>query len=325
MYHPIRQTLSICLALASASFAVPAAAQNFPSKTVRIVVPYLPGGAADTVSRILAQKLTSLWGRTVLVENRPGAQSNIGTEFVARAPADGYTLLMGTLAHAVNAVLYKKLPYDIVKDFAPISEIGISPNLLTIHPSLPARSVKDVIALAKARPDALTFGSAGVGSLSHMSGELFNQMARVRIMHIPYKGGPQAIIDVISGQITMYFSSFPSALSHVQSGRLRALAVTSSKRSAVVPDLPTIAEAALPGYDLVNWYGMLAPAGTPNEIVAKISEGLAKALAAPDVQKQIHDQSVDIVASPPNKLADLIQSEIIRYRKLVATARITVE
>jgi tripartite-type tricarboxylate transporter receptor subunit TctC len=321
-FHPVLASCFLCFA---ATFAAPSGAQPYPSKTVRIVVPYLPGGAADTVSRILAQRLTMDWGRTVIVENRPGAAGNIGSELVAKAAPDGYTLLMGTLAHAVNVVLYKKLPYDIVKDFAPVSEIGISPNLLVVHPSLPVKTIKELIALARSKPGELTFGSAGMGSLSHMSGELFNQMANVRIEHIPYKGGPQAIIDVVSGQITMYFSSFPSALVHVHSGRLRGIAVTSSRRSDVVPQLPTIAEAALPGYDLVNWYGILAPAGTPRDVVAKIQESLVKALSAHEVQKQVRDQSIDIIASSPAELADLIQKEIARYRKLAASAHIVAE
>lgn len=299
-------------------------AQNtvFPSRTVRIVVPYLAGGAADTSARIIGQKLSDLWGRSVLIENRPGGGGNIGTEFAAKAAPDGHTFLMGTLANTVNVVLYSKLPYDILRDFSALTLIGVSPNMLVVHPSLPVRTIKELITLARARPGDLTFGSAGMGSLSHMSGELFNIMAKLRILHIPYKGGPQAITDLIGGQITMYFSSFPSAQVHVGSGRLRAIAVTSARRSKVAPELPTISEAALAGYDLVNWYGALAPAGTPREIANRLHDDIVKVLGMPDTQKQLGEQSIEIIASSQVEFTRFLETDIARFTEVARKGNI---
>jgi len=256
----IRWSVLTCVALAAAGPVGLALAQGYPGKPIRIVVPFPPGGGTDIVARILTQKLSESFGANFVIDNRAGAGGSIGTEMVAKAPPDGYTLGIVSGSHAINPSLYSKLPFDAVRDFAPVTMLVSGPGLLVVHPSLPVKTVKELIALAKGKPGQLNYASAGNGTPPHLAGELFKSMAGVDMVHVPYKGNTPAFVDLISGQVSLSFPTIPSALPHVQAGRLRALAVTSRKRSAVMPQLPTIAESGLPGYDTSSWFGMLAPA-----------------------------------------------------------------
>src|SRR5438552_17792116 len=268
---------------APAVLAVPATAhsQVYPARPVRMIVAYPPGGGTDIVGRLVAQKLGESLGQSVVVENRGGASGNIGTELAARAAPDGYTILMGNVApNAINVSLFKNLPYDPVADFAPVSLVASTPNILVVHPSTQARTVKEVVALVKANPGTLNFASAGVGSSSHLAGELFRILAGADIVHVPYKGAGPAMVDVLSGQIQLYFATMPAAMPHVKSGKLAPVAVTSSRRSQALPDLPTTAEAGVPGYEASTWYGVLAPAYTPAAVIARLHDDTLKILAA---------------------------------------------
>jgi tripartite-type tricarboxylate transporter receptor subunit TctC len=302
-----------------------AQAQTYPSRPVRFVVPYVPGGGVDFVGRVVAQKLSESWGSPVIVDNRPGAGTNIGSEYVARAAPDGYTLLVGGVPNSANMALFKKLPYDTAKDFVPVVQISTAPNILVIHPSVPVRTVKELIALAKAKPGQLTFASAGIGSSNHFSGELFRMMANVDIVHVPYKGGGAAVTDLMGGQVSMYFGTTPSSLPFVRSGRLRALGITSAKRSASAPDVPTVSESGLPGFENAAWHGLFAPVGTPDAIVVKLNTDVVRLLKVPETRDQMASQGVDIVGSSPAEFAAYVQQDIVRYAKLVKTANIKIE
>jgi len=314
---------ALLMAMSCAAHGQPAAV--YPSKPIRIVVPYLAGGAADVVARLVGQKMSESFGQPVLVDNRAGGAANIGSEYVAKAAPDGYTLLMGSPANTVNASLYAKMPYDVTKDFAPVVLMGTSANILVVHPSLPVRSVKDLIAFAKSRPGQLTYASSGNASSNHLSGELFKLLAGVDIVHVPYKGGGPAITDLLGGQVTMYFSSLPSALPFVRSNKLRALGVTSAKRAAAAPELPSIAESGVPNYALVAWHALLAPAGTPQSVIDKLNGEVVRIVNAPDVRPRLESQGVDIVGSTPAGLAAFIKEEIAKYARLVKAAGIKVE
>jgi tripartite-type tricarboxylate transporter receptor subunit TctC len=310
-------------ALMAACAAIPAPAQRFPSRPVRIMVPYAPGGAVDTVARTVGGRLSELWGQTVVIENRPGGAANIGTELAARAAPDGYTLLMGTTANGVNLHLISKMSHDFERDFAPISLIDTFCNVLLVHPSFPAQSVKALIALAKAKPDELDYGSSGVASSNHFSGELFDMLAGVRMQHVPYKDANVAMADLLAARLSIYYPSLSGALGHIKSGKVVALGVTSSKRSGAAPQIPTIAEAGLPGYELAPWHGILAPAGTPKAIIVKIHGDVVKALATPDIRSRLVALGIDnIVGSTPEELARFIRTETQKYGKLVEAAGI---
>jgi tripartite-type tricarboxylate transporter receptor subunit TctC len=301
-------------------------AQAYPaSRPIRLIVPYVPGGGVDFVGRTVAQKLGETWNHPVIVENRPGAGTNIGSELVARAAPDGYTLLVGGVPNTANMTLMKKMPYDVAKDFAPVCRLTTAPNVLVVHPSVPAKSVKELVALAKAHRGQLTYASAGVGSSNHLSGELFRIMAGVDIVHVPYKGGGAAVTDLLAGQVSMYFSTTPSSMPFVRAGRLRALAVTSARRSAVVPDVPTIAESGLPGFEQSAWHGILAPAGTPLAIVGRLNDELVRILHMPDTAERLAAQGVDVVASSPAEFAAFIRQDVAKYAKLIRTAGIRVD
>ncbi|HYH42742.1 MAG TPA: tripartite tricarboxylate transporter substrate binding protein [Burkholderiales bacterium] len=300
-------------------------AQTYPSRPVRLIVPYVPGGGVDFVGRTVAQKLTETWGSPVIVDNRPGGGTNIGSELVARSAPDGYTLLIAGVPNSVNMTLYKKLPYDVLKDFAPITRTTTAPNILVVHPSVPAKSVKELLALAKSRPGQLTYASAGVGSSNHLSGALFTTMGGVDILHVPYKGGGAAVTDLMGGQVSMYFGTTPSTAPHVKSGRLRALGLTSAKRSALLPELPTIAEAGLAGYEQSAWHGLLAPAATPQPIIDKLHADVVRALRSPDVAQKMASQGVDVITSTPAEFTAFIKQDVAKYAKLVKSANITVE
>lgn len=314
----MRTLIALLLFSAFTPFAYGASALDFPVRPVRLIAPFPAGGGVDIVSRQLAQKLTERWGQQVVVDNRSGATGIIGTDLAAKASPDGYTLLMGNVAtQAVNISLFRKLPYDPVRDFSPITLVARVPEILVVHPSLPAQSVKDLIALAKTKPGQLTVGSAGNGSPPHLAAELFQYLAAVQFVHIPYKGSAPALTDLIGGQINMYFSNLLSATQYVKGGRLRALGVTSRKRSMVVPDVPTIAEAGLAQYEEYNWYGLLAPRGTPPAILTKIHEATVNALRAPELERRLTDDGAEIVANTPQQFATFIHAEINKYAAVI--------
>lgn len=300
-------------------------AQSYPTRPIRFIAPYVPGGGVDYVARVVATKLSETIGQQVIVENRPGGGTNIGSELVARAAPDGYTLLVGGVPNTVNSVFFKKLPYDVVKDFAPISQMTTAPNVLAVHPSLPVRTAKDLIALAKKRRGELTFASAGIGSSNHLSGELFRVMAGVDIIHVPYKGGGAAVTDLIAGQVSMYFGTTPSTVPHVRAGRLRALAVTSLQRSRATPDIPTMSEAALPGFENAAWHGLMAPAGTPQPVIDKLHTEVVRVLRTPEIIERMASQGVDVIAGSPGELAAFIKQDLVKYDKLVKSAGLKVE
>jgi tripartite-type tricarboxylate transporter receptor subunit TctC len=315
-------------ACALAALAIPAAAhaQVYPAKPIRMIVAYPPGGGTDIVGRMLAQKLGESLGQSVVVENRGGASGNIGTELAARAAPDGYTILMGNVApNAINVSLFKDLPFDPVADFAPVSLVASTPNILVVHPSTPARTVKEVIALAKAKPGTLNFASAGAGSSSHLAGELFRILAGADIVHVPYKGAGPAMVDVLSGQVQLYFATMPAAMPHVKPGKLAPVAVTSARRSQALPDLPTIAESGVPGYEASTWYGVLAPAHTPQTVVARLHGEIVRILADAALHARLADQGFGPVGNSPEEFGVYIKSEILKWGKVIRDAGIRPE
>ena len=313
-----RTSLAILFAAVTALIAGPVHAQAYPSKPIHIVVTFPLGGAPDILSRLIGAKMQESWGQPVIVDNKPGAGGNIGAESVARSPADGYTVVMGTVGtHAINPSLYSKMPYDPIKDFAPVIMVASTPNLLVVNPSVPARNVQELIALAKAKPGELSYGSPGIGTSIHVSGELFNTMAGVKTVHVPYKGRQFAIPDLLSGQIQFMFDNMPSALPVAKEGKLRALAVTSAKRHPAAPDIPTMAESGLPGFDATSWFAVYAPAGTPPEVVAKLNAEIDRILALPDVKEKLGGIGLDVVGGPPDQLAAFTRAELAKWSKVV--------
>ena len=316
-----RNSLTVCLIVAAAfpgCTALQAAAQAYPVKPVRIVVPFPPGSGADIIARTVGVKLTEKWRQQVLVDSRPGASGIIASEIVSRAAPDGYTLMVGTSSsHAINVSLYSRLPYDAVRDFAPVSLIARVPLMVAVHPSVPANSIRELIALARARPGQLNFGSAGTGTTTHLSGELFKTMAGVNIVHIPYRGSPQALTDAVSGQVSMVFAPTLTALPQVQSGRLKALAMTTSARSSSAPEVPTVAESGLPGYEATLWYGFFAPGGTPREIVEQLSKEVVAILGLSEVRDSLRQQGAEPAGNSPEEFAGHVKSEIAKWAKVV--------
>lgn len=308
---------SIALALTFAASGA-CVAQTYPTKPIRVVLSLPAGSAADIVARTIGAKLTERWGQQVLIDPRPGASGIIAAELVIRAPPDGYTLMLGTSSsHAINASLYPKLPYDVMRDFAPVSLAAVMPLVLAVHPSVPARNVKDLIALAKARPGQITMASAGSGTTGHLAGELFKFMAGIDLLHVPYKGSPQALTDTVGGQVSMVFAPIPTALPQAKSARLRMLALTTPRRSATAPEVPTLAESGLPGYDATLWYGLFAPAGTPRDVVAKLSSEVATILALAEVRESLRLQGADPGGNTPEEFGVYIKSEITKWAKVV--------
>lgn len=301
------------------------AAAEYPSKPVRFIVPFAPGGAVDILTRAVGQKLTEKWGRQVLVDNRPGAGGNIGAEAAARAAPDGYTVLLGDAAHAIGVSLYRKLSYDFVKDFSPVTLAAITPLVVVVHPSLPARSVKELLQLARAKPGQLIFGSGGYGSATHLSVELFMARGRIKMVNVPYKSVPPAVPDLLSGQLALMFMPAPVALPHLKSGRIRGLAVTSAQRSPALPDLPTVAEAALDGYDASTWYGMMVPAGTPGALIDRLHRDISAALKTAEVNDRLSSQGSRVVANAPQEFAAYIRSEIAKWGEVVKATGAQVE
>ena len=311
--------LALCL-----SPLVPA--QPYPLKPVRCVVPYPPGGPTDIIGRAVAQKLAEALGQSVLIDNRGGAAGTIGSEHVARSPADGYTLLWATPGtHGIAPSIYPKLPYDPVKDFAPVTLVALGTNLMVVHPSVPARSVKEFIALAKARPGKLNFGSAGGGATSHMAAEMLKVMAGIDMVHVPFKGASPAIVALLSGEVDMAILDTPPLLPQIRSGKLRVLAAASERRSRVLPEVPTIAESGMPGYHASSWHAVFAPAGTPREIVTRLHTEVAKVVKLPDVTDRLSAQGVEPVANTPDQLAEFIKSEIARWARVVKASRAKID
>ena len=327
MKYLSRVALPLFLALAQTLACEGAGAQSYPSKPIRLVVPYPPGGPLDIMARAIGQKLTEAWSQPVVVDNRAGAGGNIGADLVAKSPADGYTLLMGAVAtHAINPTLYGKVPYDPVKDFAPVALVAQVPNILVVNPALPVKSVKELIELARARPGYLNFGSGSTGSTGHLAGELFKTMAGVQMVHIPYKGGAPAMADLLAGQVQLMFDNLANALPNVRAGRLRALAVTTLARSPAMPDLPTIAESGLPEFDLTTWFGLMVPAGTPADIVAKLNAETVRALNAKDMRERLEKMGAEPPANnTPEHFAAFIRAEAAKYAKVIKDSGAKVE
>jgi tripartite-type tricarboxylate transporter receptor subunit TctC len=295
---------------------VPVQAQ-YPGKMVRLIVPYPPGGGTDTLARVLSQRLGEALGQQVVIDNRPGAGANLGVEIAAKAPNDGYTLLMAAISNAISASLYRKLNYDLVRDFAPITLLATTPHILVVHPSLPVRSVEELIAFAKTRPGQLAYSSSGSGTPSHLGGELFNLMTGVKLTHVPYKGGGPSVIALVGGEVSVGFATMPSVISHVKAGKLRGLAVTTAQRSPTTPDLPTVSEADVPGYEMGSWYGLLSPAGTPKEVVMRLNVEMAKILKLPDVKQRLDTLGFEVLVSTPEEYGAFTKNEIEKWAKVV--------
>jgi tripartite-type tricarboxylate transporter receptor subunit TctC len=318
-------TRSLCALALGLAFAGGALAQAWPSKPVKLIVPYPPGGPTDIVARVIAQKLQTQTGQPFIIDNRPGAGGNTGAEAVARSAPDGYTLLVATTAHAINPSLFKNMGYQFGKDFAPISQLTSGPLVVVVNPALPAQNITELIALAKAKPAEMNFASSGNGQSTHLSAELFNSMAGTQIRHVPYKGSAPALADTMGGQTQLMFDTMLSAMPLVKSGKLRALAVTSAQRSPAAPDLPTIAESGLPGYEAIAWNGLLAPVGTPKDVVAKLSAELRTALSQPDVRERFDAQGFSAAWNTPEAFTTFIGTEIDKWARVVKVSGATVE
>ena len=293
-------------------------AANFPTKPVRFIAPFPPGGSTDTLARLVSMRLSEMWGQQVVVENRGGAGGTIGVEMAARAAPDGYTIVMGHVGtFGFNPTLYPKLPYDAIKDFAPITVLATVPNGMAVHPSLPVKTARDFVALAKAKPGELLYASGGSGSASHLAGEYFRLLTKIDMVHVPYKGTGPAMISMISGQTTMTITGMVALMPHVKSGRLKLLGVATMKRLAILPDVPTIHESGVPGYDANQWYGVLTQSAVPRDIVAKLNADMVKVLARPDVKERLAADGAEAVANTPDQFAALIKSEIVRWAPVV--------
>ena len=305
--------------LAFALGAVPGVhAQAYPSQPIKMVVPFTAGGTTDILARTIGQKLSEAWRQPVIVENKPGAGGNIGADSVAKAKPDGYTILMGTIGtQAINASLYSKMPYDAAKDFAPVTLVAMVPNVLVVNPGVPAKSVTELVALAKSKPGQLNFASSSTGGSPHLSGEMFKQMTGAEIVHVPYKGSAPALTDLLGGQVALMFDNLPSALPHVKAGKLRALGVTSARRSQAAPEIPTLAESGVPGYEVDSWFGVLAPAGTPKEIVAKLNAEIVRILQMPEVRQRLMEQGAEPVGDTPEQFAEHIRKETVKWARVV--------
>ena len=312
-------------ALIVVSTATAGLAQSYPSKPVRVVVPYPPGGSTDIVARVIGEQLSQSMGQRFVVDNRPGAGGNIGMQLAAGAEPDGYTVVVGTTAHAINMTLFKDLPYDTVKDFEPIALLTEIPLILVVNPAVEAQSVADLIALAKERPGTLNVASSGNGQSTHLAAEMFNAMAGIKLTHVPYKGSAPAITDVVAGHVQLMFDTVMSALPHVQAGKLRALAVSGAERAPVAPDVPTIAEAALPGYEAIAWNGLFAPAGTPRAIIDQLNAEVVKALQSEKVKEQLASLGATTRPTMPNEFSTYVRDEVSKWAKVVKESGATVE
>ena len=316
-----RTGIAVLLAAAATSVI----AQGYPAKPAKVIVPYPPGGPTDIVARVVSQKLSEQMGQQFIVENRPGAGGNIGAVAVAKSPGDGYTLLVATTAHAINPSLFKSLGYNLTKDFAPVSQLTGGPLVIVANPSVPAKNVQELIALAKAKPGTLNYASSGNGQSTHLSAELFGTMAGIKMNHIPYKGSAPALTHVMGGQAALMFDTMLSAMPHVKNGKLKAFAVTSAARSPAAPDVPTVAESGLPGYEAIAWNGLLVPASTPAEVVAKLNAELKKALDAPDVKDRFSAQGFGAAWNTREAFAKFLQAELDKWAKVVKVSGATLD
>ena len=325
--YPSRELARIAVAVLCVGFAAgdSYAQGEYPHKSIRIVVPVAAGGGTDYTARLIGQKLGEAWGQSVIVDNRPGAAGNLGVEIAAKAQPDGYTLVMPITSFPINPSLYAKLPFDTVKDFAPVVLAASAPLLLVVNPGVPAQSVKDLIALAKAKPGAMNYANSGSGTTAHLASELLKRMAGVEIVNVPYKGGGPAVIDLIAGHVQMFFSTIPAALQQVKAGKLRALAVTSSKRVPELPDMPTVAESGLPGFEGVGWFGLFAPTGTPNPVIGKLNAEINKILNAPESRERLSGHGLVPGGGTPQELRQFLQAEIAKWSKLIRETGIRAE
>jgi tripartite-type tricarboxylate transporter receptor subunit TctC len=322
----MRHGLTMALLLSAAAAGGPVASQPYPAKPIRMIIGFPPGGGTDIIGRIVAQRLSDVLGQQILPDNRGGAAGQIAAELAAKAPPDGYTVMMAHIAAiSILPSLVARLPYDPQKDFSPISLVAIGPNLLVVHPSLPARSVKELVALAKARPGQLYFASPGSGSVQHLAGELFNLEAKVNMVHVPYKGSGQSIVDLVAGYVHLNFDSVPPVLPHVRTGRLRALAVTSEKRFSILPEIPTVTESGVAGFDLSTWWGLVAPAAVGKDIIARLEAETVKLLRQPDVKEKIAFAGADTVGNTAAEFAAFIRAERAKYARIVKDANIRIE
>ncbi len=315
--------VAACMVLVATAPA--ALAQAYPVKPVRMIAASSPGSAVDIVARIVAQKLGEQLGQQVVVDNRAGAGGNLGAELAAKAPPDGYTLFMGTPAHAINTGLYRKLNYDLVRDFAPVTQVTTGQYVVVVHPSLPAKSIKELVALARAKPGQLNYASAGSGNATHLAGELFASKTHTKLVHVPYKGSGPALTDVVGGQVQLMFANLTAAIPQVKTGRIRALAVTGATRAAAAPELPTVIEAGVPGYSVISWFGVLVPAATPRELVMRLNADLARTMSAPDVRERLATDGAEPLTGTPEQFGTFLRAEIAQWTKVVKDAGIVAE
>ena len=317
--------ISGLLVSAVAVVAQPVAAQQYPVRPIRLIVPFPPGGGTDTMARVVAPKLSEYLGQQVVPENRGGAGANIGAELAAKSPPDGYTVMLATITNAIGATLYTRLNYDLARDFAPITQLATTPHILVVHPSVPVKSVKEFTAFTRARPGELTYSSSGSGSSAHLAGELFSSLTGTKMVHVPYKGGGPSMIALVGGEVSLCFATMPSAVGYVRAGRLRGIAVTTEKRSPSMPDLPTIAETGIKGYEAGSWYGLSAPAGTSKDIIARLHAETVKVMALPDVKERLFNAGFEVVISNPEQFAAFTRSEIQKWGKLVRATGLKIE
>jgi tripartite-type tricarboxylate transporter receptor subunit TctC len=316
----------LAAAAAFAVFSAGAFAQAYPNKTLRMIVGFPPGGGTDVVARVISAKLSEWWGQAVAVENRPGATGTIGADAVAKSAPDGYTLIMGHVnSHAIAPNLFSKLPYDAIKDFAAISYVGYVPNVLAVHPSVPAKSVKELVALLKSKPGQLNYASSGNGSTQHLAGEMFKQLTGTEIVHVPYKCSGDAIKDLLGGVVAMNFDTMPPVMPHIQAGKLRGLAISTPKRLPQLPDVPTFEEEGIRGFDVTNWYGVMAPAGTPREIVQKLNADINKAMQVPEVRSRLEAVGTQLNEQSAAQFEAFMKAEVAKYAKLIKSANIRIE
>jgi tripartite-type tricarboxylate transporter receptor subunit TctC len=302
-----------------------ACAQAYPVKPIRIIVPYAPGGSTDVLFRIFAPKLSEVLGQTAVIDNRPGAASTIGLDMVAKSPPDGYTIGVANIAYGANPSIYKKMPFDAEKDLAPVGLVSIVTMVLSVHPSLPVRSVKEYVALARSRPGTLTYASAGNGSANHLATARFAHMANINLQHVPYKGGGPAVIAIVGGEVSTLFATIPSAIGHFKSGKLRPLGVSSAKRNSALPDLPTVAEAGVPGYEAIEWQGIMVPTGTPREVITRLNQAFVKVTSMSDVKEKVSALGSDLVASTPEEFDQFVKRELAVWSKVVKDVGIKID
>ncbi|AZG17182.1 tripartite tricarboxylate transporter substrate binding protein [Cupriavidus pauculus] len=321
----LRRVLLIAPIAMACTVAAAQTTPAYPSKPVKIIVPFAPGGTTDLLARILAQRMTVAWGQPVIVENRPGVGGTIGAGMVARSPADGYTLLLGTVHHTIAQAVYKNLPYNFGRDFAPVSVMAMVPNVVVVNNAVPATTIEALVALAKSQPGKLNYGTAGAGTAHHLIGEMFKTRAGVDLVHVPYKGSGPAVADLMGGQVQVMFDTLTSALPQIKAHKTRALAVTTARRASAMPELPTLSETVLPGFDVGTWFGIVAPSGTPAPIVDKIQGEIRRMVAAPEVRRQLHDIGAEPVGSTPAHMGAQIKAELQAYETLAKQVKLVVE